>query len=40
MTPNANTPPKEEEENAGEFLQLIPGGSFYLNRSTIAESGA
>ena len=20
--------PKEEEENAGEFLQLIPGGSF------------
>ena len=23
--------PKEEEENAGEFLQLIPGGSFLPN---------
>ncbi len=23
--------PREEEENAGEFLQLIPGGSFLPN---------
>ena len=30
--------PKEEEENAGEFLQLIPGGSFI--RSTVLQQQA
>ena len=29
---NRKYAPKEEGENAGEFLQLIPGGSFLLNQ--------